>query len=154
MPIYLDLANLLFDKKRLEEKYHGGCQQFRLDWKVEQSAKHQEDDELICLVAMNIDAFDIQKLMDAGLAFDTEQQHSDDFVAISRYGGAHWSTDWLHTNEVFAWHVKCKPKQKIRAIQIGEEMTMDEMQELADKGMNVLKTIKSEKPILNKEEGE
>ena len=93
---------------------------------------------------MNMDVFEIDKLMERGLEFNADLQHSNDFVAISRYGGAHWTTDWLNSNQTFAWHVNCNPKQKIRAIEIGEVMTMDKIQALLDKGINVLKTIKTD----------
>ncbi len=144
MPIYLDLANLVFDKKLLDRNYHGGCDQFRMDWNIRNNEVDQEDDELICLKAMNIDEFEIDKLIQRGLRFDSEAQTSSDFVAISRYGGEHWTTDWLTSNGTFAWHVNCHPKQKIRAIEIGEVMTMDKIQELFDKGINVLTTIRTE----------
>ena len=47
MLVYLDLANLIFDKEVLETKYRGGCAQFRIDWKVDDIDTSQEDDELI-----------------------------------------------------------------------------------------------------------
>ena len=144
MPVYLDLANLVFEKRLLDQKYIGGSDQFRLDWNATNSEANQEDDELISLASMNIDDFEIDKLIKRGLEFNSDLQYSNDFVAISRYGGAHWETDWLNNNETFAWHVNCDTKQKERAVQIGEVMTMDKIQELSDKGINVFKTIKTD----------
>jgi hypothetical protein len=144
MPVYLDLANLVFEKRLLDQKYHGGCDQFRLDWNMVNSEADQEDDELISLASMNIDDFEIEKLIERGLEFNSDLQCSNDFVAISRYDGAHWEVDWLNNNDTFAWHVNCDPKQKERAVQIGEVMTMDKIQELGDKGINVFKTIKTD----------
>jgi len=144
MPVYLDLANLVFEKRLLDQKYIGGSDQFRLDWNATNSEANQEDDELISLASMNIDDFEIDKLIKRGLEFNSDLQYSNDFVAISRYGGAHWETDWLNNNDTFAWHVNCDPKQKERAVQIGEVMTMDKIQELSDKGINVFKTIKTD----------
>ena len=144
MPVYLDLANLVFEKRLLDQKYFGGCEQFRLDWNTINSEANEEDDELISLASMNIDAFEIDKLIERGLEFNSDLQYSNDFVAISRYGGAHWVTDWLNNNDTFAWHVNCDAKQKERAVQIGEVMTMDKIQELGDKGINVFKTIKTD----------
>ncbi len=144
MPIYLDLANLIFDKKQLDRKYAGGCDQFRIDWNMINSKVNQEDDELISLATMNMDEFEIEKLTNRGLEFDAELQFSNDFVAISRYGGELWTTNWLASNAIFAWHVNCHPLQKERAVHIGEEMTMDKIQELFDQGINVLKTIKTD----------
>ena len=88
--------------------------------------------------------FEIDKLIERGLQFNSDLQYSNDFVAISRYGGAHWEADWLNNNDTFAWHVNCDPKQKERAVQIAEVMTMDKIQELSDKGINVFKTIKTD----------
>ena len=144
MPVYLDLANLVFEKQLLDQKYIGGCDQFRLDWNTINSEANEEDDELISLASMNLDEFEIDKLIERGLEFNSDLQCSNDFVAISRYGGAHWEVDWLNSNETFAWHVNCDAKQKERAIQIGEVMTMDKIQELSDKGINVFKTIKTD----------
>ena len=144
MPVYLDLANLVFEKRLLDQKYFGGSDQFRLDWNTINSEANEEDDELISLASLNMDEFEIDKLIERGLDFNSDLQYSNDFVAISRYGGAHWEADWLNNNDTFAWHVNCDPKQKERAVQIGEVMTMDKIQELGDKGINVFKTIKTD----------
>ena len=141
MPVYLDLANLVFEKELLEKKYLGGCNQFRIDWNIINSKVNQEDDELISIASMNMDEFDLGTLIERGLEFDSEKQFSDDFAAISRYGGAQWENYWLNSNATFAWHVNCDPKQKERAIHIGEVLTMDKALELNNKGINVFKTI-------------
>ena len=144
MPVYLDLANLVFEKRLLDQKYLGGCDQFQLDWNTINSEANEEDDELISLASMNMDEFELDRLIERGLEFNSDLQYSNDFVAISRYGGVHWEVDWLNNNDTFAWHVNCDPKQKERAVQIGEVMTMDKIQELGDKGINVFKTIKTD----------
>ena len=144
MPVYLDLANLVFEKRLLYQKYHGVCDQFLLDWNMVNSEADQEDDELISLASMNIDDFEIEKLIERGLEFNSDLQCSNDFVAISRYDGAHCEVDWLNNNDTFAWHVNCDPKQKERDVQIAEVMTMDIIQELGDKGIDVYKTIKTD----------
>ncbi len=143
MPIYLDVENLVFNKELLDMKYQGGSKQFRADWKITDSDIHQEDDELISLAAMNMDEFEIDALTARGLAFDSDKQYSIDFVAISRYGGALWEAEWLNCNETFAWHVNCDPNQKSRAKEISEEMTMDVIEDLMNKGIDVFQTIKS-----------
>ena len=63
MPVYLDLASLIFDKKILDQKYKGGSNQFRIDWNVTNSKVHQEDDELLSLAQMDMNDFDIDKLI-------------------------------------------------------------------------------------------
>lgn len=68
---------------------------------------------------------------------------SNDFVPISRYGGPLWEMDWLESNGIFAWHKNAKPAQIARAKYIGEEMTMDKIDELAEQGIDVSDTIKS-----------
>ena len=35
MPIYIHLANMIVDKKIVDKKYHGGCNQFRIDWDID-----------------------------------------------------------------------------------------------------------------------
>ena len=105
---------------------------------------NQEDDELISISSMNMDEIEIDKLIKCGLEFNIDQQYSNDFVAISRYGGAHWKTDWLTSNGTFAWHVNCNPKQKIRAIEIGEVITMEEISNQQAQGINLFTTIKTD----------
>lgn len=143
MPTYIQLANFVFDKKAIAKKYKGGCAQFRKDWKIEGENFHQEDDELFAVAAMNIDEIDIAKLTAAGLEVNEDLSFSNDFVPISRYGGAHWQTDWLEANGTFAWHKNAKQAQIDRAKFIGEEMTMDKIDELAEKGIEVMDTIKT-----------
>lgn len=147
MPVFLHLANLIFDKRLLEQKYLGGCAQFTIDWNVSASDVHQEDDELISLASMNMDEFQIDKLIERGLEFNSEESFSMDFVAISRYRGPYWETEWLKSNGTFAWHVHCQKYQSDQAKHISEVMTMDEIQKLSDKGINVFGTIKTEYSI-------
>jgi len=145
MPIYLDLANLIFSKAIIEAKYQGGCEQFRKDWNITDSNRNDEDDELFMLAAMNVDEFDLDPLLEKGLSFDDEKQSSTDFVAVGRYEGALWETNWLKANASFAWHVNCKKEQQERAIEISEHMTMDVIEDYLNKGIEVLKTIRTEK---------
>jgi hypothetical protein len=141
MPVYLHLANLVFDKRIITDKYDGGCTQFKIDFEIEKSNVNQEDDELFLVAKMNMDEFDFSTLIKKGLSYNNN--FSNDFVAISRYGGAHWKTEWLKCNAIFAWHSCCSQSQKDRAVEIGEELTMDKIQELMEEGVNVFETIKT-----------
>ena len=143
MPVFLHLANLVFDKNSIEKKYNGGCVQFRTDWNLANSKANQEDDELFLIAAMNIHDFNILEFKKRGIDFNNEINYSKHFVAISRYGNALWKTDWFKHNGTFAWHSNCNQEQKDRAIEIGEVMTMDKIQELAENGINVFETIKT-----------
>lgn len=143
MPVFIHLANLIFQKETIEKKYHGGCNQFRIDWKIGIREVNQEDDELFSLATMNIDEFDIGKLIERGLDFNQETQHSDDFVAILRYGGKQWKADWLESNDAFAWSPNCKQDQKDRVHHIYEDMDMEDIKEAYKQGIDVFKTIKS-----------
>lgn len=143
MPTYIHLANFVFDKAIIEKKYKGGCAQFRIDWGIEGENYHQEDDELFSIARMNIDELNIDNLTDAGLDVNDDITFSNDFVPISRYGGAFWKTDWLAENGIFAWHKNAKQTQIDRAKYIGGEITMDKIDELADQGVYVMDTIKT-----------
>lgn len=46
MPVYLDLFNLIVNKKAVTGKYSGGINQFRIDFVIPNAAINQEDDEL------------------------------------------------------------------------------------------------------------
>jgi len=143
MPIYIHLANLVFNKKIISEKYVGGCNQFRIDWDIDTNERNQEDDELFSISAMNADEFEIDVLIWRGLDFNRGMNQSSDFTSITRYGGALWQVDWLNHNTCFAWHLTCNQEQKDKAVHIGEVMTMDKIQDLADQGINVFETIKT-----------
>ena len=143
MPIYVHLANMIVDKKIIDKKYDGGCNQFRIDWDIDNGEHNQEDDELFGVARMNADEFDIEKLIQGGLEYHEDTENSNDFVIITRYDGALWQADWLDNNGIFAWHSKCIQEQKDRAIYIGEIMTMQEVVDLGEKGVNVFQTIKT-----------
>ena len=64
-------------------------------------------------------------------------------MAISRYGGALWQTDWLESNDIFVWHKAAKASQIERAKHISTEMFMDEIDKLMEQGIYVMDTIKS-----------
>ncbi len=142
MPVCIDLANLIFNKKSIEEKYLGGSAQFRIDWKIGESKRNQEDDELFLIAKMNLDEFDIDRISKAGLTYSNSV--SDDFVAVSRYGGSLWEVDWIEQNAMFAWHINCSQEQKDKAIYHGEKLTMEEIADMEEKGIDVYATIKSE----------
>ena len=142
MPIYIHLANMIVDKKIIDTKYYGGCNQFRIDWDIDAGIYNQEDDELFGVARMNADEFDIEKLIQGGLEYKEDTENSNDFVIITRYGGALWQTDWLDNNGIFTWHSNCIQEQKDRAIYVGEIMTMQEVVDLGEKGVNVFQTIK------------
>ena len=143
MPIYIHLANMIVDKKIIDTKYYGGCNQFRIDWDIDAGIYNQEDDELFGVARMNADEFDIEKLIQGGLEYNEDTENSNDFVIITRYDGALWQTDWLDNNGIFAWHSNCIQEQKDRALHIGEVMTMQEVIHLSEKGVNVFETIKT-----------
>lgn len=143
MPIYIHLANMIVDKKIIDTKYYGGCNQFRIDWDIDAGIYNQEDDELFGVARMNADEFDIEKLIQGGLEYNEDAENSNDFVIITRYDGALWQTDWLDNNGIFAWHSNCIQEQKDRALHIGEVMTMQEVIHLSEKGVNVFETIKT-----------
>ena len=143
MPIYIHLANMIVDKKIIDTKYYGGCNQFRIDWDIDAGIYNQEDDELFGVARMNADEFDIEKLIQGGLEYNEDAENSNDFVIITRYDGALWQTDWLDNNGIFAWHSNCIQEQKDRALHIGEVMTMQEVIDLGEKGVNVFETIKT-----------
>ena len=65
MPIYIHLANMIVDKKIIDTKYYGGCNQFRIDWDIDAGIYNQEDDELFGVARMNYDEFSIKNVAQA-----------------------------------------------------------------------------------------
>jgi hypothetical protein len=140
MPVFIHLGNLVFSKSIIEQKYKGGCAQFRKDLGIDEMEVNQEDDELFCVAASELG---IDYLEREGLHYNRPNNISTDFSSVDRYGGAEWEVDWLEYNSSFAWHVHCKPEQREKAKYIGEKATLDEVAEAFDRGINMFATIKS-----------
>lgn len=141
MAIYLDICNLIISKQIVREKYIGGINQFRMDYDLPNSEINQEDDELFALGQMNVDEFDIEKLVSNGLRFDFENQQSTDFFILERYGDFIWNTDCIEHNRVFAWHKETSKAILSRVNEISN-MSIEEIFEQLEKGNNLLQTIK------------
>ncbi len=110
MPIASELSNLIVPKQVLESKYQGGISQFKKDFNFESSKHNAEDHEVIRIGAMNSDEFDLDLLITRGLEYNSNTNSTEDFVIVSRYGGALWKTEWLHENGVFLWHFYADPR--------------------------------------------
>lgn len=143
MPVYLHIFNLIIDKKSVIEKYHGGIEQFRLDYNIPSSEINQEDDELFSLGQMNADEFDIEGLVSKGIQYDKKNQTSNDFTIVYRYGDMLWEAKWLKNNKVFAWHINTSSELKARVAEISN-MSMDYIVEQMENGNNLLNTIRQE----------
>ena len=90
---------------------------------------------------MNSDEFVIEKLIENGFTFDEEKQHSPHFTIINRYGGAMWEVDWLENNGIHAWH-KNANAELIKFTKTIADMTMDEICELQEQGIDYLGVVK------------
>lgn len=142
MPVFIHLANLILQKKTVQEKYSGGMNQFCLDFLIDAEHYHQVDNELISLAGMNCDEFDLDIKRLTNFNYNVKEHNSNDFVIISRYGGALWNVDWLQYNNSFAWHINANPEHILKAEFINSEMTMDEISDELEKGNNLFETIK------------
>lgn len=140
MAIYLDICNLIIDKKAIIERYNGGLERFREKYDIPASEINQEDAHLFSLGQMNADEYDIDELVKNGLSFKRESQHSDDFTIVYRYGDADWEVDWLRYNKVFAWHIHSDSKE-LQLVDEISNMRVARIAELIDEGKNPLKTI-------------
>jgi hypothetical protein len=140
MPIYLHLANFIIDKHAVATKYLDGIDAFRQRYIIESASYNQEDNQLFSITRMNVDEFDIDELIDNGLSYDNLRKQSNDFTIYTRQGGLLWQADWLRKNRVFAWHIECDELEIKEAKRISY-LSMDEITELDNKGLNPLKTI-------------
>jgi hypothetical protein len=143
MPVYLDIFNLIVNKKAVTEKYSGGINQFRIDYNIPISEINQEDDELFSLGQMNADQFNIDHLISSGLSFDEEYQKSDDFTIVYRYGNNFWEVNWLEHNSIFAWHIETNNELKIKMAEICK-MNVEDIVIQMEMGNNLLWTIRAE----------
>jgi hypothetical protein len=140
MPVYIHLANLFIDKDAIVKKYEGGIEQFRSDYSIGGENYNQEDNEIIAIAKMNLDEFDLNKLLTKGLHYDKNLQFSTDFTLRSRYGTYLWNTEWISDNDVFAWHKKANSELIAKAIAIGN-LTIQRIEELAKQGEDPFATI-------------
>jgi hypothetical protein len=143
MAVYVDLCNLIIDKRAITEKYDGGLAQFRVDYNIPTSEVNQEDDELFLLAKMNADEFDLNALIAKGLHFDNDKYQSNDFSILPRYSGFLWETDWVQHNGVFAWHINTSQEVLAKVNEISN-LTVDFILEEIEKGNILLKTIRIE----------
>ena len=98
MPINTDLSQLVFRKSIITEKYEGGVEQFKRDFKFSLGEYNMEDNELISMAAMNPDELDLTQAANNFHRIADEDNYitgSDDFVIINRYGGKMWDNEWI-----------------------------------------------------------
>jgi hypothetical protein len=105
MPLYLNLVNLIVQKKSIVNKYQGGLSAFLKDSNWGNIEFDSQDDELLLFAAMNSDEFDFDFFEKAGFV-----GHEDYFV-LTRYASEEKLPDWLQQNNVFLWHSDCPPNQ-------------------------------------------
>ena len=105
MPLYLNLANLIFQKQNIESKYPGGLSAFLKDSNWGNIEFDSQDDELVLFAAMNPDEFDFEFFENASFI-----EHEDYFV-LTRYAKEEKLPDWLQQNAVFVWYSNCLTNQ-------------------------------------------
>ena len=142
MPVYIALSNLIIKKEAIHQKYQGGLSQYKEDFGYRDEENGQEDNMLIMDRKMNADEHKISKLMERGLSFDEEKQYSEDFVILVRHGGCLWDAPWLDENGFYAWHKDDDPELIKEAIRVEEEVTVGEIGEMLDKGLNPYAALK------------
>lgn len=141
MPIYIHIANLIINKVEVKKKYAGGIDQFRLDYAInDEDNYNQEDNELFAIAKMNIDEFDLEKLVSKGLHFDEKIQFSTDFTLKPRYENYLWKTEWITDNSIFSWHVKANKCLIARVNSISSE-SMDSIHKRFEKGEKPFSSI-------------
>lgn len=144
MPVYMTIFSLIIRKNAIDQKYSGGLEQFREDYRLGVREVDQEDDELVKIGAMNDDELDIDTLVEKGLHFDEEQQYSDDFTILYRHGpDLFWKVPWLAQNGIFAWHIEARPDLIEKAFQVGF-LTGREINQMFDDGKDPFAVIRSE----------
>ena len=131
----MHFCSLIIRKSTVVEKYNGGVEQFRKDYSIGISDVNQEDDELFSLGKMNVEDFDIDRLMKSGISFDESNQYSDDFTILHRYGDFAWKTEWITHNKLFAWDVKTSPECILKVDEFSKT-TMDVINQMSDAGEN------------------
>lgn len=115
MPICIDLANLVITRSAVISKYPGGLIGFRNETGFDPQGKaDQEDHELLCFGAMELDDLwgHVLHLRNAGLHYSEEHAEENDLVLIARYGGPVNVPLWLRYNGHYAWHKDCSAEKQ------------------------------------------
>ena len=141
MPTYIHLANLIIRKSAIEQKELGGCTAFRDNYIFQNIELNQEDNDTFSLTRMNPDEFDLDTLIELGLAYDEGQNSSTDFTIVRRYGGILWEVDWLQQNGIYAWHVDSSPEE-ITLAKLKSDMLMSTMVEIIERGEDPFPVIR------------
>ena len=141
MPTYIHLANLIIPKSAIEQKMAGGCVAFRENYIFQNIELNQEDNYTFSLTRMNPDEFDLDALIELGLAYVEFQNSSTDFTIVTRYGGILWEVNWLQQNGIYAWHVDSSTEE-IALAKIKSDMLMSEMAEIIERGENPFPVIR------------
>ena len=141
MPTYIHLANLIIPKSAIEQKMAGGCAVFRENYLFQNIELNQEDNDIFSLTRMNPDEFDLDTLIELGLAYDEASNSSADFTIVTRYGGMLWDVDWLQQNGIYAWHVDSS-EEEVALAKIKSDMLMSEMVEIIERGENPFPVIR------------
>jgi hypothetical protein len=125
MPIYCENLQLVILKEKLIEKYQGGIEQFKIEFKWDEKVDH-EDQELISLVSM-VNSFPTPK----GLHRDDKTMTLQDFVIVARYvnPALSWEVEWCDTNKVYILHKDCKLSSYYKAMELGN-LSIDKIDEL------------------------
>jgi len=99
MPIVETISQTILLKKSIEEKYSGGINQFKEDYKWGGSEVDGEDAELLGLSFMGEHLDDIPEVLVPDL----------DYVHVSRYNKRDTGlVSWLKFNYVYYWHKDSK----------------------------------------------
>lgn len=143
MPIHIELANLVIEKRAIAAKYPGGIDGFRAHHAMGSAENcDQEDGELFSLSAMGADVLQAEatRLIALGLAYDERDGGSNDLALITRYGGVAVRPAWLRTNGLYAWHRSCPAALQEKVERLGRS-TMDQLDELVARGEVVFGTL-------------
>jgi hypothetical protein len=117
MPINTDLSQVVFRIAIITEKYAGGVEQFKEDFKFSLGKYNMEDNELLSMVAMNAEDIDLVQAAEIFHRIVDDENYiigSDDFVVINRYGGKMWNCDWVTSDNedypVFFWDIQASER--------------------------------------------
>lgn len=111
MPIKLHAYHLIISKNTLEEFYQNGCRQFKIDFRFHASEFNQEDDELISICGLTEEIFDIDLLVERGLAITKNKAgkitDSEDFVLINPAFKLSWFCGFAEIHNGFICSEHC-----------------------------------------------
>ena len=78
----------------------------------------------------------------AGMNWDIENQHSEDFIKVTGGGMQLWECTWIESNMDYAWHTNTG-RQEVNRVKLVHELKISDYEKAQEEGIDLLNVIKN-----------